>query len=200
MTDGKPAARAVRKHTTLDRHSPVPQQRLDTSLPVSSFFQNELKRISETLDVESRDSNSADLVGRLTNALSLSKKEIGLLVLFTVPVAWGTYACTVQSIYALEPKVPGFLFSTCYFFVAATGSVMATLWNNNASAQRTDLTKSIPVTAGLELGFYVYMANFLHVIGLQSVPSDRAGFLFQRKSVSMLRNPLCIMMTRAMIC
>lgn len=148
-----------------------------TALHVSSL-QDRLKEIGENMDID--DSNP--FMQQLKKPVSLSERELGLLVLFTVPVAWGTYASTVQSIYTLDPQIPGFLFSTCYFFVAAAGSLAATAWNTAQKSEgdpAKEEPKSVPAIAGLELGFYVYMANFLHVIGLQTVPSDRAGFLFQ---------------------
>jgi hypothetical protein len=166
-----------------------PLHRKRTSLSVS-FIEQSLKQISDTLDAEIDDPS---FVKKLKGVVpQVSEQELGLLVLLTVPMAWGTYACTVQSIYALEPHVPGFLFSTCYFFVAALGSLTATFVSKsqqnssiatsrtrNANRKDDSQPVAVPAVAGLELGFYVYLANFLHVIGLQTVPSDRAGFLFQ---------------------
>jgi len=153
--------------------------------------QTALLRPPVALDLSSKgvhveDSNPL-FVQTLKRPWSYSERELGLLVSFTVPVAWGTYAATVQTVYTLDPQVPGFIFSACYFFVAASGSLVATFWNSaqqkGRNGDESEQTKSIPAMAGLELGFYVYLANFLHVIGLQSVPSDRAGFLIQLTTV-----------------
>lgn len=151
--------------------------RQDTVLFVSSIIQDRLKRIGDSIDVD----NAGSTFLQQLKKPSFSQRELGLLVLLTVPVAWGTYAPTVQSLYALDSSIqlPGFIFSTFYFFVAASGSLLATVWSNNHAPQEQQ--KAMPAIAGLELGCYVYLANFLHVIGLQTVPSDRAGFLFQCK-------------------
>lgn len=161
---------------------PGASKRPRTALHVS-FIQDRLREIGDSIDTD----GSSSFMQQLKKPISFSQRELGLIVLLTVPIAWGTYASTVQSIYTLDPQVPGFIFSTFYFFVAASGSLLATHWNNNAQKQQSDIStskeevKTLPAIAGLELGFYVYLANFMHVIGLQTVPSDRAGFLFQCK-------------------
>lgn len=154
------------------------RQRQDTSLHVSSIGDKLMKRIGQEIDPA--DTDGSAFLKQLKRPMTLSDREMGLLVLLTVPVAWGTYSCTVQSLFTLEPAVPGFIFSTCYFCVAAAASLCVT-FAQSSKAEPT-AAKTIPVMAGLELGLYVYLANFLHVIGLQSVPSDRAGFLIQSKS------------------
>ena len=172
----------IAKPTTItkwgkDQQQPIlGRSQTATTLYVSSI-QDRLKEFGESMDVD--DSNP--FMQQLKKPLSFSERELGLLVLLTVPVAWGTYASTVQTIYKLDPQVPGFMFSTCYFFIAASGSLAATFWNSSQQEAKGAEAepKSVPAIAGLELGLYVYLANFLHVIGLQSVPSDRAGFLFQ---------------------
>lgn len=120
-----------------------------------------------------------------------SEKFLGLLVLLTVPVAWGTYTPVVRYLYAIEPAVPGFVFSACYYTLAAV--TMSTLiainsrdYDSAAGEEDPNLgagKTSIPIQGGLELGSYLFVANCLQVIGLQTVQSDRAGFLVQFTTV-----------------
>ena len=46
----------------------------------------------------------------------------------------------------------------------------------------------IPFKGGIELGLYLFIANCLQVIGLETVESDRAGFLVQLTTVMV---PIC---------
>lgn len=51
------------------------------------------------------------------------ERALGLSVLLTVPFAWGTYTPVVKYLYALNPPVPGLIFSASYYGIAAV-----TLW------------------------------------------------------------------------
>ncbi|CAJ1913047.1 unnamed protein product [Cylindrotheca closterium] len=148
-------------------------------------------RIYGTQVTEEEDNNGGPL-----SSLS-SDKLLGILVLLTVPIAWGTYTPVVKYLYAVKPAVPGFVFSACYYALAA--ATMSTLVAINSSGDsssdgeeaRTTIENgkiksnggSIPIQGGLELGSYLFIANCLQVIGLQTVPSDRAGFLVQFTTV-----------------
>lgn len=110
---------------------------------------------------------------------------LGLLVLATVPIVWGSYAPVVKSMYDLDPPVPGFVFSASYLAVAALSS-LAILYSSSEEQPQIiidddDDDASFPVEAGLELGLYTFLANSLQVVGLETVSSDRAGFLIQCK-------------------
>ena len=164
---------------------------------------------------------------RTTSTSSTTKDDDsyrrGILVLMTVPLAWGTYTPVIQYLYTQpDLPIPGLFFSGSYYIVAAL-----TLWiiirtrmpaaspqvstndSDNDSSLKTlsELTGSmVPMTAnamitnpltntaaivppppncnnywygGMELGLYLFVANVLQIIGLQSVPADRAGFLVQ---------------------
>lgn len=78
--------------------------------------------------------------------------------------------------YEIDPPIPGFVFSTAYFAVAAL-SAFALL--SLKTTDEDDPDDWIALKAGLELGFYLFVGNSLQVLGLKSVPSDRAGFLVQ---------------------
>lgn len=94
----------------------------------------------------------------------------------------------VRALYEIDPPIPGFVFSTAYFAVASASAFsLLSLQNgkqkqDNASSAVTKEQKPYSsVIAGAELGFYLFLGNSLQVIGLKTVPSDRAGFLVQRE-------------------
>ena len=139
-------------------------------------------------------------------------RTIGILILLTVPLAWGTYAPVVKYMYNnMEPSMPGFIFSAGYYIVAALtlgilsslsaadddrdsivvvddvgGRVDTTnveeeadfLAKNDVSTEindNDDIISTITARGGLELGSYLFIGNGLQVVGLQTVPADRAG-------------------------
>jgi drug/metabolite transporter (DMT)-like permease len=121
-----------------------------------------------------------------------SQQLIGTLVLLTVPLSWGTYVPVVRYLYAIQPPVPGFVFSACYYaLAAATTTSLAILQSRSSDAPRAlhreGLRNSqqsfLPLTAGIELGLYLFVANCLQVVALRTVESDRAGFLVQLTTV-----------------
>ena len=109
----------------------------------------------------------------------------------------------VRYLYTIQPPVPGFVFSACYYTLAAgTTSLLAHQLQlrptSIASAELdedaetlsddTSIKSIIPFNGGIELGLYLFVANCLQVIGLQTVESDRAGFLVQLTTVMV---PIC---------
>lgn len=118
-----------------------------------------------------------------------SDKLLGILVLLTVPLTWGTYVPVVRFLYAIQPPVPGFVFSACYYALAAITTSTITLWQSRRTTPTTvndgdtNGQQSMPIVGGLELGAYLFIANCLQVIGLRTVESDRAGFLVQLTTV-----------------
>jgi drug/metabolite transporter (DMT)-like permease len=115
-------------------------------------------------------------------------KLLGILVLLTVPLSWGTYVPVVRYLYAIQPPVPGFVFSACYYALAAITTSALAFWQSRKQktegAIATGDSKSmISIFGGLELGGYLFIANCLQVIGLRTVESDRAGFLVQLTTV-----------------
>lgn len=124
--------------------------------------------------------------------LKISQHLVGTLVLLTVPLSWGTYGPVVRYMYAIQPPVPGFVFSACYYALAAvTTTTLAILQSRSSDAARAlqresqhdPLPSLIPVKGGIELGLYLFIANCFQVVGLRSVESDRAGFLVQLTTV-----------------
>ena len=130
---------------------------------------------------------------------------IGTLVLLTVPISWGTYVPVVRYLYTIQPPVPGFVFSACYYTLAAiTTSILAEVLQKSPQISMstseldeeeakmlsvdTSMKSSTPFYGGIELGLYLFVANCLQVVGLQTVESDRAGFLVQLTTVMV---PVC---------
>jgi drug/metabolite transporter (DMT)-like permease len=116
-----------------------------------------------------------------------------LAVLASVPIAWGSFEVAVRFAYAAtDPPVPPLLFSVAYYAVAT-----AALWLPALMLTKDIVEKNTPYEAdvdgkeerddswktagrgGVELGSYLFIGNMLQVIGLQTIPSDRAAFLLQ---------------------
>ena len=165
--------------------------------------------ISDTYDVDIDTTN-------LQTTTTKHDRTIGILILLTVPLAWGTYAPVVKYMYNnMEPSMPGFIFSAGYYIDAAlTLGVLSTLSaaadgrdsivvvddiggrvdttnveeeaddqldflaKNDVSTEindNDDIISTITARGGLELGSYLFIGNGLQVVGLQTVPADRAG-------------------------
>jgi hypothetical protein len=134
-----------------------------------------------------------------TNSSPQADRTLGVLVLLTVPMAWGTFEPAVRYVYAIEPPVPGFVFSVAYYLVAALSLsflVMLSALKRDAGEPGKQLNEgppfesgplSLPIRGGAELGFYLFLGNGLQVLGLKTVPSDRAAFLLQLTTVSVDR-------------
>jgi hypothetical protein len=97
-------------------------------------------------------------------------------------------------VYAIKPAVPGFVFSVGFYLVAAVA--LSSLASLSISRQEldpskkygneTDISSLLPIFGGVELGTYLFLGNALQVLGLKTVPSDRAAFLLQLTTVSVL--------------
>ena len=129
---------------------------------------------------------------RLTRQLSHNHAKIG------------TYAPVVKYVYEMNPPLPGFVFSAGYYLIASLtlnllSSMMASPSTDNdcdsnisESLSGIEKTKDeesdafpIPLQAlaGIELGSYLFIGNCLQVVGLKSIPADRAAFLVQLTTI-----------------
>lgn len=100
--------------------------------------------------------------------------------------------------------MPGFVFSAGYYVVAAVTLRLLSNRSNNTnddkiaealdeltdddkiimqSEEEDDASSSMTTRGGWELGSYLFIGNGLQVIGLQTVPADRAAFLVQLTTV-----------------
>ena len=127
--------------------------------------------VGATIGVE----ESSTIIPSTTDVLS-SEELLGLAVLLTVPVVWGSYVPVVKMLYQIDPPIPGMVFSTAYFAVASMSSfgLLAILPSqqhaidglvDEADAGSDDETQSLaPILAGGELGFYLFLGNSLQVL------------------------------------
>lgn len=127
------------------------------------------------------------------SGVSSAERSLGILVLCSVPLAWGTFEPAVRYVYAIKPAIPGFVFSVGYYLVATIAlSSLASLSMTRQQTETIDDDKgeseassSLPIVGGIELGTYLFLGNGLQVLGLKTVPSDRAAFLLQLTTVSL---------------
>ena len=147
-----------------------------------------------------------------------------LLVLATVPIAWGSFEPAVRLVYKYEPLMPPLVFSFAYYLVATSVLTIGTLYSSaTAAAAPVSESRSASTTSdqdgtngdtiniddathdattkkdfgsffsfsdlplstrgGIELGTYLFIGNAFQVIGLKTVPSDRAAFLLQLTTI-----------------
>jgi hypothetical protein len=114
-----------------------------------------------------------------------------------------SFRVIVRYLYTIQPPVPGFVFSACYYTLAAattsflayqlqSPSITSSEMEEDAGTLGDDddfsIQSIIPFKGGIELGLYLFVANCLQVIGLETVESDRAGFLVQLTTVMV---PIC---------
>jgi drug/metabolite transporter (DMT)-like permease len=130
----------------------------------------------------------------------LSEKTKGLLVLLTVPMAWGTFEPAIRLVYQYQ-DVPPLVFSLAYYLPAATVlGLLSSAVSSNKNDKNIDdesqqeLTRdntlklddddaTLALRGGIELGTYLFVGNALQVIGLKTVASDRAAFLLQLTTI-----------------
>jgi len=100
------------------------------------------------------------------------------LLLFSVPVVWGTYTCAVKFLYqsAAQPP-PTVLFNFCSYFVALTTLLSIQCVQRVCYAPSSNVTSIDADTttkkeqfntwfAGAELGFYLFLGSNLQVLTL----------------------------------
>jgi len=104
----------------------------------------------------------------------------------------------------MNPPLPGFVFSAGYYLIASlTLNLLASMMaspstdndcDSNVSESLGGIEKTkdeesnafpIPLQAlaGIELGSYLFIGNCLQVVGLKSIPADRAAFLVQLTTI-----------------
>jgi len=182
-----PASSFIKTSVRQHHHSTSFKPSINVHQPLPSYDRN--RRSTHSASTESSDKGNAD-DGRL----------LGVLVLLTVPLSWGTYAPVVKYVYEMNPPVPGFVFSAGYYVIASfTLNLLVTMMSISNSDQTAmgnsaiseiegdDETSSnllpLQALAGIELGSYLFIGNCLQVVGLKTVPADRAAFLVQLTTI-----------------
>ncbi|CAB9496934.1 EamA-like transporter family [Seminavis robusta] len=130
------------------------------------------------------------------NPNAVADRNQGILVLLTVPLAWGTFEPVVRYVYAIEPPIPGLVFSPCYYFVAASALSLLSIVSAPTDTASDDTVVSpddnddnipssttSPILGGMELGFYLFAGNLLQVLALKTLNSDRVAFLIQLTTI-----------------
>ena len=131
------------------------------------------------------------------------ERRRGLLVLVTVPMAWGSFEPAVRYVYEIQSEMPPFVFSFLYYLTAATTLTLLAARplskkdgdlceidavedyrTNKAANKSVSLVQDLlSVQGGIELGTYLFVGNGFQVVGLKTVPSDRAAFLLQLTTI-----------------
>jgi hypothetical protein len=85
----------------------------------------------------------------------------------------------------MDPSMPGFVFSAGYYVVAAVSlSILSQLQvQKEDDLDEEEESNKITNIGGWELGSYLFIGNVFQVVGLQTVPADRAAFLVQLTTV-----------------
>jgi hypothetical protein len=213
--------------SSIDTSPPPPTT---TTTTTTTRISDPLSPLSSSITID--DTSPTSIITSSSNN-HISDRYIGIFVLLTVPLAWGTYTPVVKYLYTIvQPPVPGLVFSASYYVIATISLwciiLLQHIWYNNRNNKDvaietidqidnsesfnippgiTDITvsndhqstttiqtststiQSIPnsqsedlyhyVYGGIELGLYLFIANLLQIIGLQTIPADRAGFLIQ---------------------
>jgi hypothetical protein len=147
--------------------------------------------------------------GSATAALLERKSLWGLASLVTVPLVWGTYVPAVRFIYENHvpgfvfsasyhcvstltslailtmnnrerPERSSHNETTSLLQDAQADALDAGVANVGSTKDDDGDSMAVALRGGLELGIYTFLASSLQVVGLETVPSDRAGFLIQR--------------------
>ena len=130
---------------------------------------------------EEGSSNHPD-TSSITN--SINKERRSLLLLFTVPLAWGSYEPAVRYVYALDPPVPALLFSFGYFLIASLALLVWSGANTSGLPKNSPVAVSPPqwpIRQGMELGIYLFAGNMMQLVALQTISADRSALLLQIK-------------------
>ena len=126
------------------------------------------------------------------------ERRAGILVLLTVPMAWGTFEPAVRYVYDVQPDVPPFVFQLAYYAIATSALAIlaaspffsrrtlpekAVVDTQDTTTTTTSQWSLVSIQGGLELGTYLFLGNAMQVVGLKTIPSDRAAFLLQLTTI-----------------
>lgn len=100
--------------STTSRHSSTsPLHRCRKHVVYCWSLQKPLRRINYIQALKEREQSETTLLAKQPH------HTLGVLVLLTVPLAWGTYVPVVRFLYEIQPPVPGLVFSARYYLLAS---------------------------------------------------------------------------------
>lgn len=140
----------------------------------------------ETLQQDSAVSPRSDIVSFSLGLFSGTIPTRWLL--YSVPFLWGSFGPAVRLLFSQDPHPDPSIFNTERLLLS-TLVYVPILAAEFAAFRKRDTTVADPdksfrfVTAGAELGIYVFLANVAQVIGLQQTSASRAAFLVQLQTV-----------------
>ena len=119
---------------------------------------------------------------------------LNLIVLASVPLAWGTYSPVVKSLYTTaEVPPPGIIFNSISYAVSAcTLASLAFLTKNgrkklNISDEEAEIEENekqrMTLIGGIQLGTLLFFGSNIQVLGIQSTSASKAGVLVQLTTV-----------------
>ncbi len=104
-------------------------------------------------------------------------------LLYSVPFMWGSFGPSVRLLFQNEPHIDAPVFNTARLMLSSL-IYLPILANEVRRYRSPDEENDLSfVTAGVELGVYVFLANVCQVLGLESVSAGRAAFLVQCQTV-----------------
>eukprot|EP00569_Conticribra_weissflogii_P014567 CAMPEP_0171418598 /NCGR_PEP_ID=MMETSP0880-20121228/41190_1 /TAXON_ID=67004 /ORGANISM="Thalassiosira weissflogii, Strain CCMP1336" /LENGTH=227 /DNA_ID=CAMNT_0011936871 /DNA_START=169 /DNA_END=849 /DNA_ORIENTATION=- len=78
------------------------------------------KSNKENTNNTNNDNNNDSKLNSTIQHTNQAERTLGILILLTVPLSWGTYTPVVKYMYdVMDPSMPGFVFSAGYYLVAA---------------------------------------------------------------------------------
>ena len=95
----------------------------------------------------------------LQNSLGIDEKSKGILVLLTVPLAWGTFEVAVRYVYTMQPPVPSLLFSLAYYATATTALWILNQLMLNGSTDPDTAIRSVDRIASRQQNAHTTKAN-----------------------------------------
>ena len=158
------------------------------SLIISPITTLNSNRIESSSSSQLSSSSNKDSPTHDSQPPSPQSNLLPKLVLLSVPITWGTYTPVVKLLYNQPYPVPGIIFSTCYYAVAAvTLNAAKNIFISPTSSSPTSSSPTSSTTegkepsplAGAELAGYLFVANILQVIGLQTTSAIVAAFIVQ---------------------
>lgn len=182
------AFKSLSRKSTSDHQKVVTSVKQEVRSKARVVF-SENQRTCNTADSMSNGADGATSKRRIHNEThqvpDKPSRPLALLALVSVPIVWGTYAPVVRGLNFIDPPIPGFVFSTAYFLVASVSTWSLIIFDNNKNLSNNTkapiFKEDFQATclAAAELGSYIFLGSTLQIVGLQTVPSDRAGFLIQ---------------------